>query len=58
MFVPKSDPLVQRLLRLREGIFDDYSEGMFSNHLQAGAEVVRGVDVSASGRRLFWFVRR
>jgi ribosomal protein L11 methylase PrmA len=56
-FVPKSDPMVQHLLRLREDIFDDYSEEAFSNNLRARAEIVRVADVSASGRRLFWFAR-
>jgi ribosomal protein L11 methylase PrmA len=56
-FVPKSDPMVQRLLRLREDIFDDYAEEAFARHLEAKAEVVRVVDISASGRRLFWFAR-
>jgi ribosomal protein L11 methylase PrmA len=57
-FVPKSDPMVRRLLRLREDIFDDYAEEVFSEHLRARAEIVRMVDASASGRRLFWFARR
>jgi ribosomal protein L11 methylase PrmA len=57
-FVPKLDLMVQRLLRLREDIFDDYAEEVFARHLQAKAEIVRVVDVSASGRRLFWFARR
>jgi ribosomal protein L11 methylase PrmA len=57
-FVPKSDPMVQRLLRLREDIFDDYVEEVFSTHLRAKAEIVRVVDASATGRRLFWFARR
>ena len=56
-FVPKSDPMVQRLLQLREDIFDDYSEETFAQHLQARAEIVEVVDVSATGRRLFWFAR-
>jgi ribosomal protein L11 methylase PrmA len=57
-FVPKSDPMVQRLLRLREDIFDDYGEEAFAKHLQAGAKIVQVAEVSASGRRLFWFERR
>jgi len=57
-FVPKSDPMVQRLLQLREDIFDNYTEEVFSKHLQDKAEIVRVVDVSATGRRLFWFARR
>jgi ribosomal protein L11 methylase PrmA len=56
-FVPKSDPMVQRLLRLREDIFDDYSDETFTRHLQARAKIVQVVDVSATGRRLFWFAR-
>jgi ribosomal protein L11 methylase PrmA len=56
-FVPKGDPMVQRLLRLREDIFDDYSEETFAQHLQARAKIVQVVDVSATGRRLFWFAR-
>jgi ribosomal protein L11 methylase PrmA len=57
-FVPKSDPMVQRLLRLREDIFDDYSEEAFAKHLRARAKIVRVVDVSATARRLFWFAQR
>jgi ribosomal protein L11 methylase PrmA len=56
-FVPKSDPMVQRLLRLREDIFDDYSEDAFAQHLQARARIVQVVEASATGRRLFWFSR-
>jgi hypothetical protein len=57
-FVPKADPMVQRLLRLREDIFDDYTEEVFAKHLRARTEIVRVVEVSATGRRLFWFTRR
>jgi hypothetical protein len=49
--------MVQRLLRLRQDIFDDYSEDTFAKHLQARAKIVQIVDVSATGRRLFWFAR-
>jgi ribosomal protein L11 methylase PrmA len=57
-FVPKSDPMVARLLQLREDIFEDYSEETFAKHLQARARIVQVVDVSATERRLFWFARR
>ncbi|MGH6917125.1 MAG: class I SAM-dependent methyltransferase, partial [Geminicoccaceae bacterium] len=56
-FVPKSDPMVQRLLRLREDIFDDYTEQAFIGHLQSQARVVRRVTVSKTDRKLFWFSR-
>lgn len=56
-FVPKSDPMVQRLLRLREDIFDHYTEQAFLGHLRSQARVVRGVTVSQTDRKLFWFSR-
>jgi ribosomal protein L11 methylase PrmA len=56
-FVPKSDPMVQRMLRLREDIFDDYSEEHFTAAVKARARIVQSAVVSASGRRLIWFDR-
>jgi ribosomal protein L11 methylase PrmA len=56
-FVPKSDPMVQRMLRLREDIFDDYSEEHFTAAVMARARIVQSAIVSASGRRLVWFDR-
>ena len=43
-FVPKSDPMVRRLLQLREDIFADYSEENFLDALRVHAEIV---DISA-----------
>ena len=57
-FVQKSDPMVQELLRLREDIFDDYSEDSFTRALEEKAVIVRSETVSESGRQLFWFSRR
>jgi hypothetical protein len=57
-FVPKADPMVQRLLRFRDDIFGDYSDEAFCARLQERAEVVSSDTVSASGRKLFWYVRR
>jgi ribosomal protein L11 methylase PrmA len=57
-FVQKSDPMVQELLRLREDIFDNYSEGEFTRALEEKADIVRTETVSASGRQLFWFRKR
>jgi ribosomal protein L11 methylase PrmA len=56
-FVPKADPMLQHMLRLREDIFDDYSEEHFTAAVAARARIVRSVVVSASGRRLVWFDR-
>jgi len=57
-FVPKTDPMVQRLLALREDVFDDYGEGDFRSLLSSRARIVREEVVSASGRTLYWFDRR
>lgn len=56
-FVPKQDPMVQRLLQLREDLFADYNEQTFVDCLQARARIVTSSVVSASGRTLYWFDR-
>ncbi len=56
-FVPKSDPMVQRLLQLREDLFDDYDSTIFENLLGKVARIVRSEQVSSSGRKLYWFDR-
>ncbi|MEO8620118.1 MAG: class I SAM-dependent methyltransferase [bacterium] len=57
-FVPKSDPMVIQLLRLREDIFDGYSEEAFLAHIQARGEIVESVRLPVSGRLLAWYRRR
>ena len=57
-FVQKSDPMVRNMLRIREDIFDDYSEECFVNHLGQKADIVRSITISGDNRRLFWFRRR
>ena len=56
-FVPKQDPMVQRLLQLREDLFVDYNEQTFVDCLQARARIVKSIVASASGRILYWFDR-
>lgn len=56
-FVPKSDPMVQTLLALREDIFADYSEKTFTDALQARARIVKRQTVSSTGREMFWYAR-
>jgi ribosomal protein L11 methylase PrmA len=56
-FVPKSDPMVVELLRLRADIFPDYNEEQFVRSLQQRARIVASETVSASGRKLFAFDR-
>lgn len=56
-FVQKDDPMVRELLRLRQDIFSDYSEENFERALGARARIHRVEQVSASGRKLYWFER-
>jgi ribosomal protein L11 methylase PrmA len=56
-FVPKTDPMVVELLRLREDIFPDYNEAHFVRCLEERARIVQSETVSSSGRKLFAFER-
>lgn len=57
-FVPKADPMVQRLLSLREDIFRDYDEESFRDCLNTRVRIVKSKVVSSSGRTLYWYDRR
>ncbi len=56
-FVQKSDPMVQRLLRLRDDIFNDYDQDTFEQYLRRHAKIVKSINVSAHHRRLYWYSR-
>jgi ribosomal protein L11 methylase PrmA len=56
-FIPKTDPMVVELLRLREDIFPDYNEEHFASCLQQRARIVATETVSATGRKLYAFER-
>lgn len=56
-FPPKTDPMVQRLLTLREDVFSEYDEGRFLMALGARARIVRTLHLSEEGRLLVWYDR-
>lgn len=56
-FVPKSDPMVQRLLLLRQDLFDDYARSGFESLLSKRARIVKMQTVSSSGRTMFAYDR-
>ena len=56
-FVPKSDPMIQRMLLLREDIFEDYRYDSFRRRIADQAKIVRETEVSATGRTLIWYDR-
>lgn len=57
-FVPKSDPMAQRLLALRKDIFPDYGADSFLSLLAARARIVRQQRITESGRLLVVYDRR
>lgn len=57
-FVPKSDPMVQQLLSLREDIFPDYTFEFFKSRLAQRAQIQKTVQLSTNGRLLVWYERR
>lgn len=56
-FVPKQDPMVQRLLALREDIFPDYTDEHFFECLSANTKLISSITVTDTGRKLVWFER-
>ena len=56
-FVPREDPMVQRLLRLREDIFDDYHLERFRAAVRSRAALRAEEVVSKSGRTLIAYER-
>jgi len=56
-FVPKEDPMVQILLRLREDIFPNYTEKNFRECISRKARIVKTRVVSKSGRLLIEYAR-
>lgn len=57
-FIPKADPMVQRLLSLREDIFSSYSLETCLAHLETKARIVKTCHLSSQGRTLVWYERR
>ncbi len=54
-FVEKTDPTIQKMLAMREDIFETYSLENFARALEARARVVRRVRLANSHRWLFWY---
>lgn len=56
-FPPKSDPMVQQLLALREDIFPDYTPQAFRAAVENRARIVRTLELTPGGRQLVWYDR-
>jgi len=57
-FVPKGDPQVQRLLRTREDIFDQYDQESFEKSFSIYYEIQDHKTVGSDGRVLYQMVRK
>ncbi len=57
-WVPKEDPMVQRLLASREDIFPDYSESRFRDAFEPAWSIVDRKAVSGTPRVLYVMRRR
>lgn len=56
-FVPRTDPMVKRMLSHRRDIFEDYSEDVFLKAISSRARIVRNDPISDNGRLLVWYDR-
>ncbi|SDR93096.1 class I SAM-dependent methyltransferase [Bradyrhizobium canariense] len=56
-FVPKSDSTVQRMLSIRQDIFDQYSQAEFECELTKRAAIEKKEVVSSSGRTLYVYAK-
>ncbi|MGV7215613.1 class I SAM-dependent methyltransferase [Bradyrhizobium sp. UFLA05-112] len=56
-FVPKSDLMIQRMLRLRRDVFDRYDSGQFEQALGRHARIVQRLELTPYGRTLYEFER-
>lgn len=57
-WVEKSDATAQRMLALREDIFESYTRERFEGELRRQGRVVKAETVSEAGRTLYWYDRR
>ncbi|HPT50420.1 MAG TPA: class I SAM-dependent methyltransferase [Accumulibacter sp.] len=57
-FIPRGDSNLDRLLRHREDIFENYTEANFRSAIEDVAQVDRVDVISTSGRKLYWYSRR
>jgi hypothetical protein len=56
-YVPKADPMVQRLLTLRPDIFPDYSYDTCLDRISRRCDRLKQLKLSPDGRVLLWYER-
>lgn len=56
-FVPKTDPMVQRMLAMREDVFPLHTRETFEAAVAADARIVRELRLPESERTIYWYER-
>jgi ribosomal protein L11 methylase PrmA len=56
-FVPKSDPMIQRMLRSRKDIFTEYDKDHFEQALRHRGRITRVLELTPGGRTLYEYQR-
>jgi SAM-dependent methyltransferase len=57
-FIPKTDPMVQTLLRTRPDVYEDYTRGGFEAALERRFQITERTELPGSERVLYRLVRR
>lgn len=57
-FVPRTDPMIIKMLSQRKDIFETYSWERFLNAISSRAKIVRTYSLSEHGRHLVWYDRQ
>ncbi len=57
-FVPKEDPMVVRMLSMRDDVFHDYDEQQFITYIQSVATITRMERLEGAGRVMIAYRRR
>jgi ribosomal protein L11 methylase PrmA len=56
-FVPKTDPMIQRMMRFRKDIFTEYDKDHFEQALRGHGRIDRVLELSPGGRTLYQYER-
>jgi len=56
-FVPKGDPMIDKMLTFRDDIFEELTAETFDALVAADARIVKSETITEQGRRLVWYDR-
>ena len=57
-FVPKEDPQVKRLLRVRKDIFTDYNQNQFTEQFKKNFDIISHQQINETDRMLYLMKKR